>query len=399
MKRLLMMTRLQQICARLLLATVYLITSTQIHASINIIPESPTISAKAFILMDYGSGRILAQHNANERLLPASLTKMMTSYVIGQELKSGQINDDDLVTVSNNAWAKNFPDSSKMFIEVGKKVKVADLNKGIIVQSGNDACVAMAEHIAGSEKGFVSIMNAWAKQLGMENTSFENSHGLDTTKHYTTAYDMAVLARALIRDVPKEYQLYAEKKFTYNGITQYNRNTLLWDNHLRVDGIKTGHTSGAGYSLVTSSMKNGMRLIAVVMGAKSESARARESKKILKYGFRYFESVTPYKAGDSFVSHRVYYGNKSTVQLGVNQDTPFSVYQGQAKALKANFELTKELKAPLEKGQVVGKIYFQVDGKDIANFPLVTLEEVKEGTIFHKLTDYLRQVIERVMAE
>ncbi|WP_350432667.1 serine hydrolase [Shewanella sp. H8] len=355
-------------------------------------PDAPSVAAKAYVLMDYNSGRIIAEENAYESLNPASLTKMMTSYVIGHELRVGNITLDDDVTISKNAWAKNFPDSSKMFIEVGKTVKVHDLNRGIIIQSGNDACVAMAEHIAGTEGAFVDLMNSWAKQLGMEDSYFENSHGLDSENHKTTAYDMAILAAALIRDVPNEYKVYSEKSFTYNGIKQYNRNGLLWDKSLNVDGIKTGHTSGAGYNLVSSGTSDGMRLITVVMGTASESARKAESKKLLNYGFRFFETITPYKAGDTFVTQKIWYGDRETVDLGVMTDTPITLSRGKAKDLQANFELTKPLAAPLAKGETVGRVFFQLDGKDIAQFPLVTLNEVQEGGWFSKLMDYFKQM-------
>ncbi|WP_175405829.1 serine hydrolase [Shewanella sp. MEBiC00475] len=355
-------------------------------------PDAPGVAAKAYVLMDYNSGRIIAEENAYESLNPASLTKMMTSYVIGHELRVGNITLDDDVTISKNAWAKNFPDSSKMFIEVGKTVKVHDLNRGIIIQSGNDACVAMAEHIAGTEGAFVDLMNSWAKQLGMKDSYFENSHGLDSENHKTTAYDMAILAAALIRDVPNEYKVYSEKSFTYNGIKQYNRNGLLWDKSLNVDGIKTGHTSGAGYNLVSSGTSDGMRLITVVMGTASESARKAESKKLLNYGFRFFETITPYKAGDTFVTQKIWYGDRETVDLGVMTDTPITLSRGKAKDLQANFELTKPLAAPLAKGETVGRVFFQLDGKDIAQFPLVTLNEVQEGGWFSKLMDYFKQM-------
>ncbi|GIU47262.1 D-alanyl-D-alanine carboxypeptidase [Shewanella algidipiscicola] len=342
--------------------------------------------------MDYHSGQIIAEENAYESLNPASLTKMLTSYVIGHEIKVGNIAPTDQVTISKKAWSKNFPDSSKMFIEVGKQVTVEDLNRGIVIQSGNDACVAMAEHIAGTEDGFVNMMNSWAQQLGMTDSYFENSHGLDSENHKTTAYDMAILGAALIRDVPEEYRVYAEKSFTFNGIKQYNRNGLLWDKSLNVDGIKTGHTSGAGYNLVTSATKDGMRLISVVMGTASESARKAESKKLLNYGFRFFETITPYQAGDSFVTQKIWYGDRETVDLGVTTDTPITIYRGQAQNLQANFELNKELTAPLAKGEVVGRLYFQLDGKDVAQFPLVTLQEVNEGSWFSKLMDYFKQM-------
>ncbi|QSX29190.1 serine hydrolase [Shewanella cyperi] len=358
-----------------------------------VVPDAPTVAAKAFVLMDYYTGQVIAESNAYESLNPASLTKMMTSYVIGQEIKAGNISPQDDVTVTQNAWSKNFPDSSKMFIEVGKTVKVEDLNRGIIIQSGNDACVAMAEHIAGTEGAFVDLMNSWAKQLGMRDSYFENSHGLDSDNHKTTAYDMALLGAALIRDVPEEYKVYSEKYFTFNGIKQYNRNGLLWDNSLNVDGIKTGHTSGAGYNLVASATQDGMRLISVVMGTASEAARKAESKKLLNYGFRFFETISPYKAGDTFVTQKIWYGDRETVSLGLATDTPITISRGKGKDLQANFELTKELSAPLAKGETVGRIFFQLDGKDIAQFPLVTLEEVNEGSWFSKLMDYFKQLI------
>ncbi|ENY3836535.1 serine hydrolase [Vibrio vulnificus] len=354
-----------------------------------VVPDAPQIAAKGFVLMDYHSGKVLAEKEMNTKLSPASLTKMMTSYVIGQELERGNISPEDDVVVSKNAWAKNFPDSSKMFIEVGTTVKVKDLNRGIIVQSGNDACVAMAEHIAGSEDAFVDLMNAWASSIGMTNTHFANVHGLDNANLYSTPYDMALLGQALIRDVPDEYRIYSEQKFTYNGITQYNRNGLLWDKSMNVDGIKTGHTSNAGYSLVSSATEGKMRLIAVVMGTKDMNARKSESKKLLSYGFRFFETVAPHKAGETFVEEKIWMGNKDTLTLGVNEDTYVTLPRGQAKNLTASFVLEKELQAPIKKGDVVGKLYYQVDGEDVAQYPLLALESVDEGSLFSRLWDYL----------
>ncbi|MGI2821530.1 serine hydrolase [Vibrio fluvialis] len=358
-------------------------------ASPVVIPDAPQIAAKGFVLIDYHSGKVLAEKEMNTKLSPASLTKMMTSYVIGQELKRGNISNDDDVTISRNAWAKNFPDSSKMFIEVGTTVKVRDLNQGIIVQSGNDACVAMAEHIAGSEDAFVDLMNAWANTLGMKDTHFANVHGLDNPNLYSTPYDMALLGQALIRDVPNEYKIYSEQKFTYNGITQYNRNGLLWDKSMNVDGIKTGHTSNAGYSLVSSATEGKMRLIAVVMGTKDMNARKSESKKLLSYGFRFFETVASHKAGETFVDEKIWMGDKSTVALGVNEDTYVTLPRGQAKDLTASFVLEKELKAPIKKGDVVGKLYYQLNGEDVAQYPLMALEDVEEGGLFSRLWDYI----------
>ncbi|MGL4475599.1 MAG: serine hydrolase [Shewanella sp.] len=378
------------------ISALLLFSSICVAASANnapmVIPDAPNVAAKAYILMDYNTGKVIAETNAYESLNPASLTKMMTSYVIGHEIKVGNISPDDKVTISKNAWSKNFTDSSKMFIEVGTQVSVDDLNHGIIIQSGNDACVAMAEHIAGTEDAFVDLMNSWAKQLGMQDSHFENSHGLDSAQHKTTAYDMAILGAALIRDVPNEYRVYGEKSFTFNGIKQYNRNGLLWDKSLNVDGIKTGHTSGAGYNLVSSATKDGMRLISVVMGTGSEAARKAESKKLLNYGFRFFETVTPYKAGDTFVEQDIWYGDRPKVKLGVATDTPITINRGMAKNLQANFELTKPLEAPIVKGETVGRVFFQMDGKDIAQFPLVALEDVQPGSWFSKLMDYFKQL-------
>ncbi|MEZ8824849.1 serine hydrolase [Vibrio amylolyticus] len=363
--------------------------STTVSASPIVVPDAPQIAAKGFVLLDFHSGKVLAEKEMNTKLSPASLTKMMTSYVIGQEVERGNISLKDEVTISENAWAKNFPDSSKMFIEVGTTVTVEDLNRGIIVQSGNDACVAMAEHIAGSEDAFIDLMNAWASSIGMTNTHFANVHGLDNDELYSTPYDMALLGSALIRDVPDEYRIYSEKKYTYNGITQYNRNGLLWDKSMNVDGIKTGHTSNAGYSLVSSATEGKMRLVAVVMGTKNANARKSESKKLLSYGFRFFETVAPHAAGETFVEEKIWMGKKDKVALGVDVDTYVTLPRGQAKNLTASFVLESELEAPIMKGDVVGKLFYQLEGEDVAEYPLLALEDVEQGGIFSRLWDYL----------
>jgi len=381
-------TTLSGVLPGILLSTSFALTP--LANAITIIPDAPQINAKGFILIDHTTGKVIAEGNADTQLAPASLTKMMTSYIIGKELENGNISNNDPVMISENAWAKKFPDSSKMFIEVGTEVSVSLLNQGIIVASGNDACVAMAEHIAGSESAFADLMNAHAEQLGMSSSFFENSHGLDSTEHMTTPRDMALLASAIIREVPEEYALYKQKSFTYNNIKQYNRNSLLWDKSLNVDGMKTGHTSNAGYSLVTSATKGNMRLVTVVMGTTSERARKVESKKLLNYGFRFFETITPYKAGEKFVSNRVWMGDKETVDLGISLDTPITIPRGQKKNLKANFELNQQLTAPLAKGTVVGTLFLQLDGEDVAKYPLVTLNEVNEGSLFSRLVDYVK---------
>merc|ERR1712023_251832 len=375
--------------ALLLSITLLLSAYWQTAKAAVVIPPPPTVAAAGFVLLDYETGTSIAEQNADMQLAPASLTKIMTVYVIGKELQAGNISLDDEVKISENAWAKNFPDSSKMFIEVGTQVSVRDLLRGIVVQSGNDACVAMAEHVAGSESAFASMMNAHSASLGMTASHWVNAHGLHDPDHYTTPRDMAILSRALIAETPEMYKIYSEKEFTFNGIKQYNRNSLLWDKSLNVDGIKTGHTSDAGYSLITSAEQGGMRLISVVMGTDSERARKVENKKLLKYGFRFFETLTPYNAGHSFVAHRIYMGDRETVDLGINQSTPITIPRGQAANLEANFELDDKLEAPLAKGQVVGTLYLQLDGQDVASYPLVTLQEVKEGSFFNRMKDYL----------
>ncbi|WP_083602158.1 serine hydrolase [Thalassotalea sp. PP2-459] len=362
------------------------------HASA-IIPSPPQINAKGHILVDFTTGKVIAEGNADILLAPASLTKIMTSYIVGKELQSGNIKNNDPVKISKNAWATGnpvFKGSSLMFLEVGKEVPIHEINQGIIVASGNDACVAIAEHIAGSEDAFADMMNAYAEQLGMSSSYFENSHGLDSTEHKTTARDMATLAKALIRDVPEEYELYKQKSYTYNGIKTVNRNGLLWDKSMNVDGLKTGHTAQAGYSLVSSATKGDMRLISVVMGANSERSRLVESRKLLNYGFRFFETYTPYKAGETFATNRVWMGDKKEVELGILEDTPITIPRGQRKNLKANFELKKQLVAPLTKGEVVGTVFLQLDGEDIGQYPMVTLQEINEGGMFDRLVDYIK---------
>ncbi|NMH58596.1 D-alanyl-D-alanine carboxypeptidase family protein [Alteromonas ponticola] len=371
-------------------STLLLVISFTFSASAAVvIPPAPSVDAKGFVLTDFETGHAIAEQNADMQLAPASLTKMMTAYVVGKELNEGNIALTDKVTISENAWAKKFPESSKMFIEVGTQVTVDELLHGMIIQSGNDACVALAEHVAGSESAFASMMNAHGTNIGMTGSNWVNSHGLHDPDHFTTPRDMAILSKALIEETPDVYALFKQKEYTFNGIKQYNRNSLLWDQSLNVDGIKTGHTSDAGYSLVTSAEQGGMRLVSVVMGTDSERSRKVENKKLLRYGFRFYETVTPYKAGESFVSHRIYMGDRETVDLGINQATPITIPRGQADNLKANFELNKKLEAPLAKGQVVGTLYLQLDGEDVAQYPLVTLQEVKEGSFFDRIIDYV----------
>lgn len=358
------------------------------------IPGVPQIDAESYILIDYNSGKVLAEMNADTRRDPASLTKMMTSYVIGQAIKSGKISPNDIVTVGKDAWATGnptFQGSSLMFLKPGDRVPVSQLNRGIILQSGNDACVAMADYVAGSQDAFVNLMNGYVKALGLKNTNFETVHGLDAPGQFSSARDMALIGQALIRDVPEEYATYKEKEFTFNNIRQPNRNGLLWDSSLNVDGIKTGHTSSAGFNLVASATEGQMRLISAVLGGRNAKGRESESKKLLTWGFRFFETVAPLKAGKEFASEPVWFGDSDRVELGVEKDAYLTIPRGRMKDLKASYVLDNtELHAPLAKNQVVGSINFQLDGKTIDQRPLVVMNEVKEGGIFGRMIDYIK---------
>lgn len=355
-----------------------------------IIPEAPTFNAESWVLMDYATGQVLFEHEQHRKIWPASLTKMMTSYVIGMEIKAGRLDPEGYVTIPENAWAKNevFSDSSKMFIEVGKKVKVSDLNKGIVIQSGNDACVALAVVLAGSEEGFVSVMNTYAKQLGLKNTHFANVHGLFDEQNYSTAYDMALLSRALIRDLPDEYKLYSQKEFTFNGIKQYNRNRLLWDSSMNVDGIKTGHLSAVGYNLAASSQEGNMRLIAVVIGAQSESDRASFCKQMLTYGFRYFESYTPFEQGKTLLTREVRMGDVDTVNLSVATPVSLMIPRGSQQSIKISYALNQStFVAPIKSGEQLGVITFKLNDKVLAQYPLVATNTINEGSFFSRMWD------------
>ena len=351
----------------------------------------PEVNAQTYVLMDYNSGAVLASLNPDQRQYPASLTKMMTSYVVGTALKQGKIHNEDMVTISETAWGRNFPDSSKMFLNLNQQVSVGDLNKGIIIVSGNDACVALAEHVSGTVANFVDTMNKYVQQFGLKNTNFTTPHGLDDPNQYSTARDMAIIGAHIIRDLPEEYKIYSEKDFTFNKIKQPNRNGLLWDKTINVDGMKTGHTSQAGYNLVASATSpNNMRLISVVMGVPTYKGREVESKKLLQWGFANFETLKTQKAGEEISKQSVYYGDKGDVKLGVLEDGFITVPKGKQTDLKARYELdNKYLQAPLTKGQVVGKIVYQLDGKDVATVNLQALEDVQEGGFLGKGWDWL----------
>lgn len=371
-------------------ATIFTLVSGNALALVSMIPDAPAINARGYVLMDYDSGEIIASSNPDEELAPASLTKMMTAYVIGQEINSGRLAFDDTVTISQTAWSRNFPDSSKMFIEPGDEISVADLSRGIMVQSGNDASVAMAEHIAGSESAFVELMNNWASRLGLDNSYFINAHGLDGQGIATSPKDMAVLTRHMIGDTPDIYDIYSEKSFTWNGISQNNRNRLLWDNNLNVDGGKTGYTSNAGYSLVSSAVQGDMRLISVVMGTPSQRARLEESRKLLTYGFRFFESTEQVKAGEALMTEKLWMAEDDMIELTVAEDIFTVLPRGSAEKLNVEYSVKTPIKAPVEAGQVLGSVRWTLEDKTVKETDLVSAKAIGQGGLFDQLVDTVR---------
>ena len=355
-----------------------------------LIPATPKIKAKGYLLIDFNSGRVLAEKKSDQRMEPASLTKMLTSYVIANELANGNIHLDDEVRISEKAWRMQ---GSRMFVEVGKKVTVADLLKGMIIQSGNDATVALAEHVAGSEDAFVSLMNQHAAELGMLDSHFVNSTGLPNKNHYTTPRDLAKLAVALIRDFPEHYDWYSQKEFTFNKIKQYNRNRLLWRNKF-VDGIKTGHTKSAGYCLVASALRDNMRLISVVLGTRSDEARSRESQKLLTYGFRFFETHRLYKANEALTSAHVWKGAQDQLPLGLAEDLYLTIPKGQYKKLVANMNLDARITAPIKAGQAFGSVNVSLGDEQYAKRELVALTAIDSGGLFSNLVDEVKLLFE-----
>lgn len=353
----------------------------------------PGIAAESWLLMDYESGAVLAQANADARLAPASLVKIMTSYVTGYALNTGALSTSDRVTIDHDAWAAGNPHlqgSALMFLKPGDRVTVDDLNKGVVVQSGNDACIALANYIAGSENTFVDVMNEHARALGLSNTRFKTVHGLAAEGQYSSARDMALLSRALISEMPAEYSLYKIREFTFNNVRQYNRNRLLWSTSLNVDGLKTGNSREGGYSMVTSAMLDGRRLIAVVMGAKSDRLRFQATEKLLKWGFRSFETVSLVKADEPFMSTRVWFGETRSVRLNAGPQPAISVPYGQSGDVRLSAVLdSPELKAPLQAGQVVGVINYQLGSRQIAVKPLVVMESIATGGFLSRAWDYL----------
>ncbi len=357
--------------------------SSQLLANPKLVPAAPDIPAKAYLLIDQQSGYILASRNRDERIEPASLTKLMTAYVVFYEIQSGSISLEDQVKISEKAWRMK---GSRMFIEVNNLVSVEKLLKGMIIQSGNDASVALAEHVAGSENAFVTLMNNHAKNMGLKNTHFMNSTGWPDANHYTTAHDLARIAIALIRDFPDYYPWYKIKEYTYNNIKQYNRNRLLWLDD-RVDGIKTGHTESAGYCLITSARQGDMRLISVVVGTPSENSRANASRALLNYGFRFYETFALHKAYEPLTSMRIWKGETESLPLGLQQTLYITAPRGSRKKIKANMNIDSMIVAPAAKGQAYGTVNVMLGEEQLAQRPLIALKDVPEGGLWRKLVD------------
>ncbi len=363
---------------------------TSSYAVPAMIPAAPEINASSYILVDFNSGAVLASKNPDEKLPPASLTKIMTAYIAASEIAAGHIKPDDTVTVSEKAWKM---EGSRMFIEVNTQVSVADLLKGIVIQSGNDASVAIAEYISGDETVFAQVMNQNAKRLGMTNSHFMNATGLPDPDHYTTARDLSILAAALIHDYPDEYKLHSQKEYVYNNITQQNRNRLLWQDST-VDGIKTGHTENAGYCLVTSALRDGMRLISVVMGTESDKARTVANQALLNYGFRYYETRKLYSKNDTVMTTRVWKGEQDNVNLGLKEDLYVTVARDQIDKLTTGFEIPQPVIAPLQQDQQIGEMVISQGENKIINKPLYVLQAVPEGGFFKRTRDRVKLIFE-----
>ncbi|WP_207063858.1 D-alanyl-D-alanine carboxypeptidase family protein [Motiliproteus sp. SC1-56] len=359
----------------------FLLLAQSVAAAPALIPSPPKLAASSHILIDADTGKVIDASNPHQPLPPASLTKMMTSYIAEYEIAKGNISKEDDVLVSEKAWRTQ---GSRMFIREGTQVKVGDLMKGIIIQSGNDASVAMAEYIAGSEGAFADLMNQHATLLGMKNSHFVNATGLPAEDHYTTAYDLSLLARAIIKDFPEHYGLYSEKYFTYNKIRQPNRNKLLWRDK-SVDGLKTGHTDAAGYCLVASAERDGMRLISVVMGTSSEEARAQESQKLLAYGFRYYETLELYKAGEVLNDAKLWAGIGDSIQLGLEGPLAVTIPRGQSDALGVTLDLDKVIKAPVAAGEQYGTLNVTLGEETLVQAPVVALQSAEPAGLFKRI--------------
>ena len=359
------------------------------HAAQALVPQPPQLGASAYILMDALTGKVIAELNADQVLPPASLTKMMTAYMLAYELAAGNVSLDDQVHISEKAWRT---EGSRMFIQEGKFVSLEDLMRGVIIQSGNDASVAVAEHLAGSEDAFADLMNQHATRLGMTHTVFHNSTGLPAEGHLTTARDLAILAQAIIRDYPEHYRVYSEKEFTFNKIRQPNRNKLLWSDNT-VDGLKTGYTEAAGYCMVASAKRDGQRLISVILGASSPEVRARESQKLITYGMRFYETHSLYDAQERLANVRVWGGEQDYVELMLENELAVTIARGQAKYIKATMDINTGITAPLSAGDVLGKLIITLDTDVILEQDLVAAEDVLKGGFFKGLVDSVMRLI------
>ncbi len=353
-------------------------------------PVPPTVEASSYVLMDHHTGKILAEQQSDERVEPASITKIMTAYVVASELKEGNITLEDRVVISEKAWRM---EGSRMFIEVNTQVSVSDLLHGVIIQSGNDASVALAEHVAGSEESFASLMNYHAEKLGLENTHFVNSTGLPHKDHYTSAHDMAVLASSFIRRFPTIYEWFSIREYEYNSIKQSNRNKLLWRDE-SVDGVKTGHTSSAGYCLVASAEREQMRLISVVLGSNSVKKRTSASQALLNFGFRFYDTHRLYKAHESVTTVKIWKGEREALDLGVDRDLYITIPRGQYKNLNASMQLDEQIMAPVTAGQQKGLLTVTLGDQTLIEQPLLALGMVKEGSIIERWSDQVRLMFE-----
>lgn len=368
-----------------------LLATPLVWASPQVVPAPPQLAATAYVLMDAATGQVLVGENGDERLPPASLTKLMTAYIATLEIQTGKIGEKDMVTISEHAWRTGGAGSggSTMFLPVNSQASVGDLLHGVIIQSGNDASIALAEYIAGSEDAFADMMNATAERLGMKNSHFMNATGLPDPQHYSSAHDMAILARAIINEDAEHYAIYSQKDFLWNNIKQPNRNLLLWRDKT-VDGLKTGHTQEAGYCLVASAVRDGARMITAVFGTNSEQARAAETQKLLTYGFRFFESRTFYQKGTELAQATVWKGQASQVKAGLAQDLSLTMPKGQLDKLQAGMTLNPQLVAPIAKGDVIGKVEVKLGDEVVHSADLVALEPVEEGGFLRRLWDSIR---------
>ncbi len=364
-----------------------------------IVPSPPQVAADAFILMDARTGVVIAEDNAELQLPPASLTKLMTSYVLASEISEGRLSRDDTVVISENAWSQNplFTGSSLMWIEPGMEVSIADLERGIVISSGNDATVAIAEHIAGSEGAFAALMNRHAETLGLDQSYFVNSHGLPHPEHLTTARDLATLSAAIIERFPEHYSRYSERDYTFNNIRQYNRNRLLNEDP-SVDGLKTGYTREAGYGLVASAKRGDMRLISVVLGTRSATVRKNETRGLLNYGFRFYETVPLLDAGAEVDKPRIWKGAQDYVSVGVSEEIVLTLPRGKRQDLQQQVVLEDNILAPLSVGDVVGQLTLLLDGEVQQQAPIIALEPVPAGRFFARLWDMVLMWVARIFA-